>query len=930
MTFLDLFRAATGGKTPYLWQCRLACGEPPPEANCDLHNPDEATLNWLSQGTSCSSRLIDIPTGLGKTIGVVMAWLWNRLRSQTVTLDTPWPRRLVYCLPMRTLVEQTVSDTETWIWNLLKHSPENLDLRWLCGTSENTTIPSSPTPDESSRTKMHSPVVLMGGEDLSEAKRDWDLYPEKPCILIGTQDMLLSRALNRGYGMSRARWPMHFALLNNDCLWVMDEVQLMGAGLWTSAQLDWLRHKRFKSAKNCVTWWMSATVGTAFLETKDRKDEQLPSPAKVEITAVEAANLEILKAIRPVANWQPPKKKDRKDRAAFIAALAPAIHAEHTRSTLSLVVCNTVATAQEIFAALTSANTTNTEIILITSRFRHSDRKAHLDKLLAFESARKASAKSGHSAPAHSGLICVSTQVIEAGVDISARRLWTEHAPWPSTLQRLGRLNRDGKLNAEATANIFEIPADREDTGLSPYEPNDLKAGMKIVEALIEKSEAIPTPPIRNILSELADASSAVHTEIASSLEPKPTPFPRAFEIHGLFSTEPDVFGGFTDVSPWVRGDDKNADVILFWRNWDVAKNSPNASETTGPAFQRDEGCSVAVYRVREFVKSAKTAFIWKDRAEKWEPIKHDNICPGMVVMLPAQSGGYDAEKGWTGSKADKPANTPPPGPFDADSEDDDKRTTAKAQWVELDAHLEAVAHEAEKIAKALALPLEQKCALVCAAALHDIGKSFPQWQDALPIPRPDESKLWAKAPSFTKRAGMRHEAASALAAWRRYYRDHAADFPALAIYLIAAHHGLVRTVLNPRPFPAKQPNIVGIPFTEPPPTLPWHEKPGDNWQLDFAPASDGAEGTFSENDNGELIFTPSSPGWSALVADLLGSWEAGATHASTGAVPANDTNEPHSLNPFQLAFLETLLRAADCRVSASETGISNTEAATS
>ena len=42
--------------------------------------------------------------------------------------------------------------------------------------------------------------------------------------------MLLSRALNRGYGMSRYRWPMHFGLLNNDCLWVMDEVQLMGRG----------------------------------------------------------------------------------------------------------------------------------------------------------------------------------------------------------------------------------------------------------------------------------------------------------------------------------------------------------------------------------------------------------------------------------------------------------------------------------------------------------------------------------------------------------------------------------------------------------------------------------------------------------------------------------------------------------------------------
>src|SRR5438093_13701498 len=28
--------------------------------------------------------------------------------------------------------------------------------------------------------------------------------------------------------MSRYRWPMHFGSLNNDCLWVMDETQLMG------------------------------------------------------------------------------------------------------------------------------------------------------------------------------------------------------------------------------------------------------------------------------------------------------------------------------------------------------------------------------------------------------------------------------------------------------------------------------------------------------------------------------------------------------------------------------------------------------------------------------------------------------------------------------------------------------------------------------
>lgn len=38
------------------------------------------------------------------------------------------------------------------------------------------------------------------------------LYPEKEAIVVGTQDMLLSRALNRGYATSRAHWPMDFGL----------------------------------------------------------------------------------------------------------------------------------------------------------------------------------------------------------------------------------------------------------------------------------------------------------------------------------------------------------------------------------------------------------------------------------------------------------------------------------------------------------------------------------------------------------------------------------------------------------------------------------------------------------------------------------------------------------------------------------------------
>lgn len=905
MSFAEFFRTATGNQ-PYAYQCRLACGD----------NADPSRPATLSAGTDCASRLISIPTGLGKTAGVVLAWLWNRVALG----KEDWPRRLVYCLPMRTLVEQTAAEVEKWLGNLSSAGKESLaspDLLWLGD---------------------HSPVILMGGEENDPLRREWDIHPEKPAILIGTQDMLLSRALNRGYGMARARWPMHFGLLNNDALWLLDETQLMGPGLWTSAQLDWLRNDRFKPLRPCATWWLSATIGRTFLETRDRKDATVAETLKplaetVEISAEEAAELDILQAKRPIEFWVQPstqgkknaKKNDENPGDIFPAALSQSVCEEHQHGTLSLVVCNSVATAQRVFKNLQS-QTPAGEVALLTSRFRPQDRREHLGKLLAFEDARKKTAREGGQCE-HPGLICVSTQVIEAGVDISARRLWTELAPWPSMLQRIGRLNRDARLNDEARTFVFEVPLGKtvrkKGVPAGPYATEDIADAKKIVSALEKKCAEAPEKPIRDILDQLK-ADKTLAGLIEDSLQPKPAPFPRAFDIHGLFSTEPDAFGGFTDVSPWIRSSDANADVTVFWRDWDETKKPLKSFEESGligPVFQREEGCAVTAHRLRSFVESTKTAYLWNDKADKWVPVRSKEICPGMVILLPANAGGYSEEIGWTGEKMDRLSSAFPPGLFD-DNGDRDKLATTKPQWVPLDAHLAAVAAETERIGKTLALPPALQCALVRAGALHDIGKSFPQWQEALPVTRPDGVTLWAKAPRFDKRANMRHEAASALAAWRRYYRARIADFPALTIYLVAAHHGLVRSVLTSREAPAPQPNIAGIPVTDPPPVLPWRVPTEENWPLDFLCAQDGTDGIFSEAADGTVIFTPAAPGWTALVADLLGGWEADAPEAAAGAVPPMETTEPHSLNPFNLAWLETLLRAADCRVSATETGI--------
>jgi CRISPR-associated endonuclease/helicase Cas3 len=80
----DTFFQKVTGNSPYAYQSRLAESD---------------------SGTTCNSQLINIPTGLGKTAAVVLAWLWNRVQIQ----NTAWPRRLVYCLPMRTVFnEETI------------------------------------------------------------------------------------------------------------------------------------------------------------------------------------------------------------------------------------------------------------------------------------------------------------------------------------------------------------------------------------------------------------------------------------------------------------------------------------------------------------------------------------------------------------------------------------------------------------------------------------------------------------------------------------------------------------------------------------------------------------------------------------------------------------------------------------------------------
>lgn len=830
MTFAQLFAGATGGQQPYTWQCRLAGG--------GTADPQ----GRFGHGTACQSRLIHIPTGLGKTAAVVLAWLWNRVCPQPSAIgDSPdptsqWPRRLVYCLPMRTLVEQTADNVRAWLANLWQHRAE-LDLsrsaldqlRWLAGDG---------TPEHPA----HSPVILMGGVELEAAQGAWDLYPEKPAILIGTQDMLLSRALNRGYGMSRYRWPMHFGLLNNDCLWVLDETQLMGVGLETSVQLAGFR-ERFGTLAPCAHWWMSATLDEDRLATP----EAPARPVQFQLTAPERQMPEVQRRLVAVKRLQRASTSLAEDASIYARDLAGEVLSSHATGTLSLVIVNSVERAQAVFGELRRQSPAS-QITLLHSRFRPAERQALVRRVL-------------ESSGDH---IVVSTQVVEAGVDLSARTLFTELAPWSSLVQRFGRCHRHGEMT-ETGADIrwVEVP----DAESAPYAAEELAAA-------------------RGLLAGLTSASPAALAAVTAPPTPEtPRHVIRPKDLRELFDTTPDIAGADLDISRFIR-ESEDSDCLVFWRAAAPEPDSP------GPA--RDELCPVPVGQLREFVEKQKDKAVWVWDALDRQWTHPERFVPGRAYWLLSSLGGYDSALGF--DRRSKPAVTPINQPAPPPEAHDEEPGTSLPGIETLEEHTAAVVSHTVQLAATLELPTELCAALTEAARWHDVGKAHPVFQAALRRVNPAlaESVLYAKSGTqarlvFEGRPHFRHELASALA-FRALAT--AAD-AALVAYLIAAHHGKVRLSIRslpgekepPRPSDGGDPLYArGIWHGD---TLPAFTLPGESWPeltLSLAPMQIG-------------LGPDGQPSWleSCLV-----------------------LRDAPDLGPFRLALLETLLRAADMRASAS------------
>lgn len=695
MDFDKFVQVATGGKRPYRYQRRLA-EEGLPDVLC-------------------------VPTGAGKTLAATLPWLYRRHLGQEPT------RWLVLVLPQRVLVEQTVREVQAW-----------LDaLRGVMG-------------DE-----VPVPHVLMGGEDRGD--RDWKIDPCRSRIFIGTQDMVLSRLLMRGYAESRASWPMTFGLFHSGTQFVFDEVQLMGPGLRTSMQLQGLR-EAIGTALPCRSMWMSATLNPQHLRSVD-----FARPVRVVELAKDDHHGDLkrrLVATRSVAQIDLDGVTDAR---TYVKALAARVVAEHRPGTRTLVVLNTVGRAVELFHAVNKL-TPDARVMVLHSRFRPDDRRDRTDDVVG--------------TPPSSDTIVVATQVLEAGVDITSSTLVTELAPWSSIVQRAGRCNRDG--NAEDARLRWTAPPTGKGAAL-PYEQVELDNSADILTAL--EGQAVTS-------TQLADVGAEVSDPVYPTL--------RRRDLRDLFDTAPDLNGNDIDVAPFIRDADERT-VYVAWR---VLPLPDEAGLPSG-----EELCPAPVADVRELL-ARSSAVVFDQQDGRWRTAQGGDVRPTAVLIFDAARGGYRPDTGFDASSRS------PVTPVDVtgerpDSRDTDSQSSGNPGWLTLAEHLADTEAEARSLLAGMApeLPATHREALAAAARWHDLGKATMTFQNSLvkanpESPPPDGNVVWAKSPGTAPLRHdpphFRHELVSALLLLdegTRLLVD--VDEPDLVVYLALGHHGKVRLAVS-------------------------------------------------------------------------------------------------------------------------------------
>ena len=277
---------------------------------------------------------------------------------------------------------------------------------------------------------------IVDGTSIQTGEYSDDKYFEKD-IIFSTIDQTLSNFLCFPLPLSPRQANVNAGALIGSYL-VFDEFHLLDEKLSMATTIGAL--KMLGNLSRCCI--MTATLSNGFMKLLQ---DNLPNYEIITLDDFPEDKIEI-GSMKPEIN-----KKE-------IQVLAGKVSGEKIieyHKTKSIVICNTVETAQKIYNELndiqkkaTNEKIKKTKIICLHSRFFDSDRKEKENQL------KQLFGKDANN----ESVILVSTQVIEAGMDISCEVMHTEISPINSFLQRVGRCARfSNQIGLVFIYDILEI-----------------------------------------------------------------------------------------------------------------------------------------------------------------------------------------------------------------------------------------------------------------------------------------------------------------------------------------------------------------------------------------------------------------------------------------------------------------------------------------
>ena len=362
----------------------------------------------------------DIPTGLGKT-SVVALWLLA-LAAQPERLS----RRLVYVVNRRTVVDQTTAEIE----RLRKNLRDKPELASLKASLEALCTPGIPR---------DTPLAVSTLRGQFADNREWSSDPCRPAVIVGTVDLIGSRLLFSGYRAGFKTRPLQAALLGQDALIAHDEAHLEPA--FQKLLLAVEREQRVTQEDR--------PIKVIALSATTRRQESAAVAALVpddspsfRLTDEERAEPGVVKRLAAVKQLRLHPLDDPKRLPEELAKLA----LDHRPSSAAvLVFARSVETVEKVAGLLTKEKLVGPDHVrTLTGTMRGKERDG-LAEDAVFRRFLPPSDTNNPATQAPGTVYLVCTSAGEVGVNISADHLVCDLTTYESMAQRFGRVNRFGK-----------------------------------------------------------------------------------------------------------------------------------------------------------------------------------------------------------------------------------------------------------------------------------------------------------------------------------------------------------------------------------------------------------------------------------------------------------------------------------------------------